>query len=224
MKDSSDYIKYKSFQEKLSKLYLCKSGGSMSGNINMTCNDITNVRNLAFCNNNYVMTFGEFSSNNQLVDLPSINSQPISLMRTTILYNPSINQTLPGGISQEIILDISNSIIENQLQLGISGDIISPSLAISGQYVEIYTNFEIQPSSNKIEFSLDISGVDCGFLEIIDSRYTERLNIYYLTFGPHMFIPSQWANCGQFKFKLRNHTNNAVTIRKFKIIFKSYYI
>lgn len=222
MKDSSEYTKYKTFQEKLTKLYLCKSGGSMSGNINMTCNDITNIRNLTFCNNNYVMTFGEFSSNNQLVDLPSINNQPVSLMRTTILYNPNVNQIILG--TNSIIVDLSNSIIENQLQLGISGNIISPSLEISGQYVEIYASIEILPSSTKTEMSFDISGIDCGFFESIDTRYTERTNIYYITFGPHIFIPSQWATCGNFNLIIRNNTNNPVTIRKFKIIFKSYYI
>jgi hypothetical protein len=249
MKDSSDYTKYKSFQEKLNKLYLCKSGGSMSGNIIMNCNDILKVENLTFCedgiltipgtinadninlnnnlnfnfnNTNYVMTFSDFSSNNQMVALPSINNQPISLMRTSILYNPSVSQTLPG--LNVISLDLSNSIVENQLNLGISGNIISPSLDISGQYVEIYANIEILPSSNKTEISFDISGVDCGFLEIIDTRYTERQNVYYITFGPHIFIPSQWATCGQFIFKLRNHTNNSVSIRKFKIVFKSYFI
>jgi len=249
MKDSSDYTKLKSFQEKLNKIYLCKSGGTMSGNINMNCNDILKVQNLTFCeegtltipgsinadnitvnnnlifnfnNTNYVMTFSDFSSNNQNVALPSINNQPISLMRTSILYNPNYLQTLPN--SGELILDLSNSIIENQLNLGISGYIISPSLDISGQYVEIYANIEILPSSTKTEISFDISGIDCGFLEIIDTRYTEKSNVYYLTFGPHIFIPSQWANCGQFVFKLRNNTTSSVSIRKFKIVFKSYYI
>lgn len=355
MKFSSDYTTYKSFQEKLNSIYLCRKGGIMSGNIYMNCNNIYNLNELAFCNNGKitipgtiitndisvnntiyhsgsfspaigiqnlaqvliignkastnidmsknllidvsgirfsdgtyvgegssfdistnkvlhiqsynnnirmdasaisiggilnptemldisgniklnkdivfslnnkqnVMTFSDFSSNNQNVDLPSINNQPISLMRTTILYNSNVNQTLLGGTTQNIILDISNSLIENQLQLSISGDIISPSLDISGQYVEMYANIEIQPSSNKTEISFDISGVDCGFLEIIDTKYVERQNTYYITFGPHIFIPSQWANCSQFVFKLQNHTNNAVTINKFKIVFKSNYI
>jgi hypothetical protein len=251
MKDSSDYTKFKSFQEKLNKIYLCKSGGTMTGTINMSCNDILKVQNLTFCeegtltipgsidadnitvnnnlifnfnNTNYVMTFSDFSSNTQMVALPSINNQPISLMRTSILYNPNFLQTLPGGSGNVLILDLSNSIVENQLNLGISGNIISPSLDISGQYVELYANIEITPSVNNTEISFDISGVDCNFLEIIDTRYTSRINNYYLTYGPHMFIPSQWANCGQFVFKLTNHLNGSVTIRALKIVFKSYYI
>jgi hypothetical protein len=43
------YNQFKGFQEKLRGAYVCKSGDSMTGNLNMTCNDVLNVKNVSFC-------------------------------------------------------------------------------------------------------------------------------------------------------------------------------
>lgn len=45
------YLGYKSFQEKIKGLYVCKSGDTMTGDLNMSCNDITNVSIISACEN-----------------------------------------------------------------------------------------------------------------------------------------------------------------------------
>jgi hypothetical protein len=182
---------------------------------------------LIFINNGEnKMTFSDFSSNTQLVQLPSINNQPVSLTRMSIFYNSGVSGTLNAGIGSIFILPFG-TIVKNQLNLSIdsSTNIISPSVDISGQYVEIYLNLEITTGGNNTEFSFDISGVDCSFYESIDTNaITIKNKTFYLTFGPHIFIPEQWANCTQFIFQLVNNENSDVTINKSKIIFKSYYL
>jgi hypothetical protein len=192
-------------------------------NGNLEVNELTTIKNdLVFVNNgNNIMSFSDFSSNNQNVQLPSIHSQPISLTRISLFYNDN-PYTLTGSAGASVIMPFG-TVIKNQLNLGISGNIISPSLDISGQYVEIYLNVEINVGNNTA-FQLDISGVDCSFFEIIDFKETSKSGIYYLTFGPHIFIPSEWVNCTQFVFKFINNSNNSITIRKTKIFFKSYYL
>jgi len=185
-------------------------------------NDLKLNNNLIFVNNgDNTMSFDDFSSNTQIVQLPSINSQPISLSRISI-FNSDISGTLPA--SGSYILPFGN-IIKNQLNLSLNGNIISPSIDISGQYVEIYLNLKIVTASNVTDFSFDISGVDCTFYQSIDSRSVAKKNsTFYITFGPHIFIPEEWATCTQFIFKLVNNENSNVIINQTKVIFKSYYL
>jgi hypothetical protein len=180
---------------------------------------------LTFENNGInVMTFSDFSSNTQNTQLPSINNQPVSLTRVSIFKN-DISYNVPAN--GELILPFGN-VIKNQLNLsisGLSGEIITPSLDISGQDVEIYANVEIKTGANDTGFSLDISGVDCNFKEIIDSVVINKKNeIFYITLGPHMFLPEEWAGCSQFKFKIVDNVGRNFDVLRTKIIFKSYYL
>jgi hypothetical protein len=183
---------------------------------------LTLAGDLTFENNgNNVMTFSDFSSNTQNIQLPSINNQPVSLTRVSIFKNDISYNVADSSFA---IMPFGN-IIKNQLNLSISGDIISPSLDISGQYVEIYANVEIQTDANDTGFSLDISGVDCSFFEIIDSvSVTKKNKVFYLTLGPHMFLPEEWAGCSQFVFKLVDNVNSSFDVLRTKIVFKSYYL
>jgi len=179
---------------------------------------------LVFINNGEnVMSFNDFSSNTQLVQLPSIHNQPVSLTRVSIFKSNISFNLQPGTINRQNIN--FDNIIKNQLNLILSGGgtIISPSIDLSGQYVEIYSNIEIN-ASNNTSVSLDISGIDCSFFEIIDSRQISKSGIYYLTYGPHIFLPEEWAECTQFNFLLDNNGNNNVQILNVKTIFKSYYL
>jgi hypothetical protein len=209
----SNYNQIKTLQEKLNKTYVCKSGDAMTGNLNMTCNNILNVNNLTFCDpnnvNNNVMNFNNFTSNTQNTYLPSINNQPVSLSRISI-FNNDVSYNIPSNGS--VIMPFGTAIV-NQLNLTLNGDIISPSLDISGQYVEIYANIEINTIANATDFSLDISGIDCNFFEIIDTRSVNDKNrSFYLTFGPHIFLPNEWANCSQFVFILVDNISNSFDV------------
>lgn len=177
---------------------------------------------LVFINNGEnVMSFNDFSSNTQLVQLPSIHSQPVGLTRVTI-FKSDISFNLVSKTSSIINF---GTIVKNQLNLTLSGGgtIISPSLDLSGQYVEVYVNVEVN-ASNNTSVSLDISGIDCSFLEIIDNREISKTGRFYLTYGPHIFLPEEWAGCSLFNFILDNNGNQDVEILNIKIIFKSYYL
>lgn len=187
--------------------------------------DLKLNHDLIFINNgDNIMSFDDFSSNTQLVQLPSIHSEPIALNRISLFYNSDVSGSLPGSIGSSYTLPFGTT-VKNQLNLSINSNIISPSPDISGQYVEIYLDLEITTSANSTGFSFDISGVDCSFYESIDSRTVSKKNkTFYITFGPHIFVPEQWVNCTQFIFKLVNNENSAVTINKSKVVFKSYYL
>lgn len=169
------------------------------------------------------ISFNEYYSEKQETSLPSILSQPIILQRKTLFYNSTYETTLPGGIGQSINMTFNTPII-NQLNLIIDpldNTNISPSEDIQNQYVEIYVNLEIQ-GSNNTGFSLRIIGT--GFDETIDSRLINKSGIYYLTYGPHIFVPEQWEGTTSFNFALVNNTNASVLIKKYKILFKSNYL
>jgi hypothetical protein len=66
------YNQFKGFQEQLGKLYVCKSGDSMTGNLNMTCNDVLNVKTVSFCTGGKIIgnidIDGDVTINNLSVD------------------------------------------------------------------------------------------------------------------------------------------------------------
>lgn len=182
---------------------------NIEGNLDMSCNDMNNVNQISFCNGN---TFDGTSQ--------SLSSQKISIFRNDISYN------IAGGSSQLVNF---NEIIVNQLNLGISGgsnEFISPSLDISGQFVEIYMNLLVETTNNDTSIQFDISCTSGGsFFEEIGSSFVEGKNKqYFLTFGPHIFIPDEWAGCNEFNFILNNTGSNNLNIIKNKILFKSYSI
>ena len=170
------------------------------------------------------MLFSDFSSAIQQVQLPSSQGQPISLERKTLFYDPNFNSNILGTSS--FIIDFSGSTIFNQLKLNVNGNIIEPSPDISGQYIEIYANFDVSSNSSTSKtFSLDISSVSgASFLETIDVRSITKQGRFYLTFGPHIFIPSQWENTNGFNFVIDNTGSNSFYINKYKLMFKSYFM
>ena len=194
----------------------------ISGNLFMNDNFINDVSGIYFTQGN--LLFSDFSTVNQSVQLPSSQGQPISLERKTLFNDENFNINT-GGIPIDISFVVPNF---NQLGLTISGSgntIISPSLDISGQYVEIYANFLVNSTnSNSKTISLDISGVSSGssFNETIDVRSISKLGSYYITFGPHIFTPEQWA--GTSDFVITANTSDTFDINKYKLMFKSYFM
>jgi hypothetical protein len=194
----------------------------ISGNLSMSNQFINDVSGIYFTQGN--LLFSDFSSVNQNVQLPSSQGQPISLERKTLFNDENFNINT-GGIPIDISFVVPNF---NQLGLTISGSgntIISPSLDISGQYVEIYANFLVNSTnSNSKTISLDISGVSSGssFNETIDVRSISKLGSYYITFGPHIFTPEQWA--GTSDFVITANTSDTFDINKYKLMFKSYFM
>ena len=201
---------------------IIRSTLDISGNLFMNDNFINDVSGIYFTQGN--LLFSDFSTVNQSVQLPSSQGQPISLERKTLFNDENFNINT-GGIPIDISFVVPNF---NQLGLTISGSgntIISPSLDISGQYVEIYANFLVNSTnSNSKTISLDISGVSSGssFNETIDVRSISKLGRYYITFGPHIFTPEQWA--GTSDFVITANTSDTFDINKYKLMFKSYFM
>ena len=193
----------------------------VSGNLSMNDNFINDVSGIYFTKGN--LLFSDFSSATQQVQLPSSQGQPISLERKTLFYNPNFNLNIPTG---NTIIDFSGSTIFNQLKLNVNGNIIGPSPDISGQYIEIYANFDVSSNSSPSKtFSLDISSVSgASFLETIDVRSISKQGKFYLTYGPHIFIPSQWENTTGFNFLINNTGSNNFNINSYKLMFKSYFM
>jgi len=195
----------------------------VSGNLSINNNFINDVSGIYFTQGNLLFT--DFSSSTQQVQLPSSQGQPISLERKTLFYDDNFSSNISG--SSSFIIDFTNATTQfNQLKLILSGNVIQPSPDISGQYVEIYANFDVSSdtSLNKI-ISFDISSVSgVDFLETIDVRSITNQGRHYLTFGPHIFIPSQWENTNGFNFIINNETPHSFYINKYKLMFKSYFM
>lgn len=149
-----------------------------------------------------------------------IEDRPVSVERKTLIIN-DVNDTLPDG--GQLILPM-NTPIFNELELVINGNNISASQAVLGkEYVEVYANINMT-TANGASISLDISGVDGDFHESIDTIETDKNGTYDLTFGMHIFEPSDWATTSTFNFKLVNNRNQPATINKMKLCFKSHFI
>lgn len=164
------YLGYKSFQEKIKGLYVCKSGDTMTGDLNMSCNDITNVSNLSFCENGTII--GDVSFNgtlsldcNLLNDVSGINfcdgtyighgsSFDISTNEVLKINNNAIIVNTDGkiGIGKEpdtvVLLDINGgTIIRGRLNMEDKGG--------SGEYNVLFNNagftvLRAAPSTNSI--------------------------------------------------------------------------
>lgn len=150
----------------------------------------------------------------------TLHNRPLSIERKTLIVD-SFDLTLPD--SGELILPLETFIF-NELELEISNNILSASqLVLGSEYVELFANIEVDTPNNS-SISLDISGIDGDFFEIIDTRETSKNGNFYLTFGSHIFLPSDWETTSQFVFKLVNNTNQSSTIKKIKLKLKSHYI
>lgn len=195
---------------------------TIRSNLSMDNNFINDVSGIIFTQGN--LLFSDFSSSIQQVQLPSSQGQPISLERKTLFYDSNFNVNT-GGSPIDISFVDPNF---NQLGLTISGSgntIISPSLDISGQYVEIYANFLLNSTNGSSKtIALDISGVSSGslFNETIDVRTISKQGSYYITFGPHIFTPEQWADTSEFV--ITANTTSTFTIQQYKLMFKSYFM
>jgi len=195
---------------------------TIRSNLSMDNNFINDVSGIIFTQGN--LLFSDFSSSIQQVQLPSSQGQPISLERKTLFYDSNFNVNTGGSPIDISFVDATF----NQLGLTISGSgntIISPSPDISGQYVEIYANFLVNSANgNSKTIALDISDVSPGslFNETIDVRTISKQGSYYITFGPHIFSPEQWADTSEFV--ITANTTSTFTIQQYKLMFKSYFM
>jgi hypothetical protein len=71
MSSSGNYIDLKKFNSQIQKSYLCINGGTMNGNINMSCNDITNINQIVFCDGSFIDSSGTIVLN--LSSIPTTN-------------------------------------------------------------------------------------------------------------------------------------------------------
>ena len=66
----SNYNQLKTLQEKINKLYVCKSGDTMTGNLNMSCNNILNIQDISLCNGgNILMNCGNIRTINSITQI-----------------------------------------------------------------------------------------------------------------------------------------------------------
>ncbi len=193
------------------------------GDLSMNDNFINDVSAIYFTKGN--LLFSDFSSVYQDVQLPSSQGQPISLERKTLFYRPSYNISIPKMKSHLIEF---NTPLFNQLDLSFVGNIIKPSSDISGQFIELYANFDVS-CQNQTTLEFDISGITATsgspFQQVIDVRSISKDKIsFYLTFGPHIFIPTEWSNTTEFVLKLLNTGNFDIELNEYKLMFKSYFM
>jgi len=158
-------------------------------------------------------------------DLIKNGDNPASICRKTLYsLDYSSSPLLLTGTTGEKVSVVFQPPVFNELNLTYDvNNNISPSLDISNQYVEIIANVKCF-TSNGTSFSFDISGVDSGFYESIDTIQTDKAGEYYVTFGSHILTPDEWINTTQFKLLFKNNANKAVEIEHIKLFFKSNYI
>ena len=194
-------------------------------NGNLSVGKLKDVQDITFNNGNFnsptTIQANIFTTNNN-INLPSANNEPISLERKTLYYNPSYNQNVNSPIDFSFNTPVFNQM---NLTLGTGNTSIIPSLDISGQFVEIYADLLISSSTATSKtITLDISGIssNSSFKESIDVRSISKQGNYYITFGPHIFIPEQWQDTNEFV--ITANTVNNLEIKKYKFMFKSYYL
>lgn len=56
------------------------------------------------------------------------------------------------------------------------------------------------------------------------STYLKYKISFYLTFGPHIFISTEWSNTAEFVLKLLNTGNFDIELNEYKLMFKSYFM
>jgi hypothetical protein len=57
------YNDFKNFKDLIKGVYVCKDGDTITGDIDMTCNDILNIKNLLFCDAGKINGDVEFTNN-----------------------------------------------------------------------------------------------------------------------------------------------------------------
>lgn len=82
------YNQFKMFQEKINGVYVCRNGDSMTGNLNMNCNEITHLNNLRFCDNTYIGIGNSFDiSSDQIIEINT--PQYVNIIPSTSATSPN---------------------------------------------------------------------------------------------------------------------------------------
>jgi len=198
----------------------------MNDTINMGSNEIENVSSILFSNGSVLSM--DISSVNQNTLLPSIDNNPISLQKISIFKND-----ISYSIAQNETKQIDFGTVEvNQLNLtisGVSNEIVSPPIDLSGEFVELYMNVKVKTQASNVVLTFDISGISGTttpyFKEVIDDIEIRKANTeQYKTFGPHMFLPNEWNTTTEFVLNISHDGTQPVDIIQQKIIFKSHIV
>jgi hypothetical protein len=111
------YNQFKGFHEKLRGVFVCRSGDSMTGNLNMTCNDILNVKNLSFCSDGKINGDVEFTNNVVINGNLEVSGNvlfiDISVNNLEVFNNLSVDGTAQLNDVSINNLDILNSLSLN---------------------------------------------------------------------------------------------------------------
>ena len=121
MSNYSIYNNFKTFQGTIKNQYLCKSGDSMTGSLNMNCNNVNQINALNFCDGTYI---GPQTISNSF----DISTNEIFKINNTIILDTS-NVGI-GTLTPISTLDVSgNTSIKGSLNIGTT-DISSNSSAL----------------------------------------------------------------------------------------------
>ena len=133
MSNYSIYNNFKTFQGTIKNQYLCKSGDSMTGSLNMNCNNVNQINALNFCDGTYI---GPQTISNSF----DISTNEIFKINNTIILDtsnvgigtltPTSTLDVSGNTSMNGTLDVSgNTSIKGSLNIGTT-DISSNSSAL----------------------------------------------------------------------------------------------
>ena len=133
MSNYSNYNNFKTFQGTIKNQYLYKSGDSMTGSLNMNCNNVNKINALNFCDGTYI---GHQTISNSF----DISTNEIFKINNTIILDtsnvgigtltPTSTLDVSGNTSMNGTLDVSgNTSIKGSLNIGTT-DISSNSSAL----------------------------------------------------------------------------------------------
>lgn len=165
------YNQFKGFNEKLRGVFVCRSGDSMTGNLNMTCNDVLNVKNLSFCPGGKVIGDIELSGNITIGNLNVENLDVSGVLTVTDISNEDGLLYLNGDLiltEKSIIIDTVKFNVDPQLQIfnGTSQiisdinyfDVLSQEVGRDSDLLAISKTSPISLSNNNDRIFVDVSG------------------------------------------------------------------
>lgn len=171
--DYKTYNDFKSFNHLIKGVYVCRSGDSMTGDLNMNCNDILDIKNIQFCSD------GKINGDVEFTDNVNINGN-LDICGNVLFVDLSVNNL---EVSNNLIVD-GNSQFNNDVDisgnLSVNCNLINDVSGINfcdGTYIGQGNSFDIS-SNEVIKFNQDNFVIDtCGNIGIGTTTPTKMLDV-----------------------------------------------